>query len=154
MAAFVQALTFVGATGNLTQVYFPGCTAGAGTGASGSQKRMPAGGTIFNAEVQPDGTNGGTIELWDIDGNDGGANVDTGTTITNAQKNVAAALSPPMARLIYTQSFAGSGTTRLAINKGTRFNWGLAVRFVAAAGTCNVNFDVEQGFKKIWIAGT
>lgn len=154
MAAFVITLSAVTSTGNLTQIYFPGATAGDGTGVSGTQKRFPAGGLLFEAEVQADGTNGGVIELWDIDGNDGGADVDTATVITNAQMVVAAALSPPKARLIYSQSFAGSGTARLAINKGTRFNWGLAARFVAGAGTCNVNFDVEMGFRKIWIAGT
>lgn len=153
MSAFVIQLSVSTATGNLKQVYLPDCTPGAGTGVSGTQKRSPISGVLWSAEVQTDGINGGTIELWDLSGEDCGANVDTGTTITEAQRVIAASQTPPKARLIYSQTFAGSGTARLAVNKGTQFNWGLAARFVGVAGSLNLNLDVEGGHKKVWIAG-
>ena len=100
MSSFVIQLSAVTSTGNITQIYLPDVTAGDGTGASGSQKRSPAAGWLFQAEVMPDGINGGTIEIWDVSGEDCGADVDTGVIITDAQKNVAAALTPSKARLI------------------------------------------------------
>lgn len=158
MSSFVIQLSAVTSTGNITQIYLPDVTAGDGTGASGSQKRSPAAGWLFQAEVMPDGINGGTIEIWDLSGEDCGADVDTGVIITDAQKNVAAALTPSKARLIYTQVFAGSGTAdnraEFIVPRGVRINFGLAARFIGGAGSCKVNFDVEDCFKKVWIAGT
>ena len=158
MNSQVVTLTAVTSTGNLTQIFPAGMTAGPGTGAPGSMKRMTSSGCLFRAEVCPDGANGGVLELWDVDGSDGGANVDTGTTITNAQLNVSLALSPRRARLIYTQSFSGAGAgdvrAQSIVPAGLHINWGLAARFIGAAGTCSLNVSMEGCGKKIWIAGT
>lgn len=153
MDSFTVSLNAVTSTGNLKQVYSPFCTAGAGTGASGSQKRRPVEGSLFLAEVQTDGVNGGTIEVFDINGALDGADVDTSDVITNAQ--LTAAIAAGRAVKMYTQQFAGSGTARLAINRGTRFSKGLALRFwnSGPTGSCTVNIQWEGGQEKIWIAG-
>lgn len=153
MDAFTVNLTAVSSTGNLKQVYSPKCTPGAGTGASGSQKRQPNEGVLWNAEVKTDGTNGGTIEIYDINGADIGADVDTLDAITNAQ--LTSLLASGKATLMWTQSFAGSGSARLAITRGTTFSKGLAARFwnAGVVGTCVLNIQWDGGQKKTWIAG-
>lgn len=153
MDAFTSALTAVTATGNLKQIYKPECTPGPGTGVSGTQKRQPCEGVAWNVEVKTDGVNGGTIELYDMNGADVGADVDTLDVITNAQ--LTAAVAAKKARLMWSQQFAGSGTARLAVNRGTTFAKGLAARFSNAgpAGTCTLNVQWDGGERKIWIAG-
>ena len=151
MDSFTTSVTGVAATGNLKQVYSPFCTAGSGSTATGTQKRRPVAGSLFLVEVQTDGVNGGTIEVFDINGELEGADVDTSDVITNAQ--LTSAIAANRAVKMFTQQFAGSGTARLAINRGTRFSKGLALRFVAAAGSCIVNIQWEGGQEKIWVAG-
>lgn len=151
MEAFTQGLSAVLAAGNLVQIYHPYCTAGSGATTQGTLVRKPIAGTLLRIEVQPDGTNGGVIELWDMDGNDGGADVNTSNVITNAQLVVAQ--NKQKAVKIWSQSFAGAGTARLAVATGTRFANGLVARFVAAAGTCTLNVDWGGGNMKQPICG-
>jgi hypothetical protein len=39
----------------------------------GALIRRPANGSLITVQVETDGVNGGTIELWDMDGRDAGA---------------------------------------------------------------------------------
>ena len=102
-------------------------------------------------QVETDGTNGGEIELWDINGKDVGADVDTATAITQAQLTAALALGK--ARIVYSQKFAGSSGARLALAHGVPFMHGLAARYInvvnaAPVGTCELNLTVDGGFRK------
>lgn len=135
-------------TGALTQLYPASCTAGTGALTLGNLIRMPCEGTMVSLQVEPDGTNGGEIEIWDINGADCGADVDTATAITAAQ--LAAALALGKARIIYSQKFSGSSGSRLAIAHGVPFMHGLAARYInqGPVGTCQLNLTVDGGFCK------
>jgi hypothetical protein len=141
-------LTAVTATGNVTQLYPAFCTAGTGSGTLGTLKRGPCEGVLLNLQVETDGINGGKLEVWDVNGNDGGDDVDTAVVITNA--HLAALVSAGKARKIYEQNFVGSAGARLAIAHGTPFVKGLAARFSndGPTGTCSTNIIADGGFRK------
>lgn len=148
MEGWVVGLSAVTSTGNLTQLYPAFASAGVAPGAAvlGDQIRQPTEGTVFSLQVQTDGTNGGIIELWDINGADAGADVSSGTTITNTQKNTL--VTAGKAKLIYSQNFLATPETPIYMGyKG--FQKGLAARFVGGAGTCTVNVVVKGGVRKI-----
>jgi hypothetical protein len=144
-------LSAVTSTGNLTQLYPASCTAGTGANTMGNEKRGPCEGILVNAQVETDGIDGGLIELWDVNGADAGADVDTATVITNAQ--LAAMVAAGKARIMYAQNFSGGSGSRLAIAHGVTFAHGLAGRFVAAAGSCSLNLIVSGGCRKTQITG-
>lgn len=135
-------------TGILTQLYPASCTAGTGAQTLGNLIRKPSEGFLTNLQVEPDGTNGGEIEIWDINGADGGADVNTSTVITAAQ--LAAAIALGKARILYSQKFSGSSGSRLAIAHGVPFMHGLAGRYInaGATGTCELNITADGGFIK------
>jgi hypothetical protein len=143
-------LGFVALTGNLTQLYPASCTAGSGAVTMGNTVRGVCEGILVSAQVEPDGTNGGTIEIWDVNGADAGADVDTATVITNAQ--LVAMVSAGKARIMYAQTFSGTGA-RLAVAHGVTFAHGLAARFIGSAGTCELNLIVSGGCRKTEITG-
>lgn len=148
MEGWVIPLTFVSATGNLTQIYPAWAAAGTAPGSAvlGDQIRQPIEGQLFSLQIQTDGSNAGTIEIWDINGADVGADVSSGTTITNTQKNTA--VTAGIAKLIYTQNFIASPET--PFNMGYKsFQKGLAARFVGAAGACTLNLTVDGGYRYI-----
>ncbi len=78
--AFSVTLSAVAATGNITQIFPAHAAVG-----SGIVYRHPSKGCIFYMQFVGDGSNAGTIEAWDVNGEEGGANVNTATAITNAQ---------------------------------------------------------------------
>lgn len=139
-------LTAVTSTGNLTQVYptwAPTGTAKA-SATNGQQIKGPCEGILYQVQVKTDGTNGGTIELWDANGDDAGADVSSATTVTNAQLTTLQSMG--LAKLIYSQNFQAAPTTPFGI--GSRaFQRGLLARFVAASGTCELNLSVQGGFR-------
>lgn len=146
MEGWVVPLTAVTtATGDLTQVYPSFCPAGVNPAVAvlGDQIRQPLGGKLYSTQIQTDGTNGGIIELWDVNGEDIGANVSSATTITNAQLVALQALGK--AKLIYSQNFQASPIT--PFNAGYKgFAHGIAARFIASAGVCNLDLSVGGGF--------
>jgi hypothetical protein len=145
-------ISAVTSTGDLTQLYLDTCTAGSGATTMGTKVRKPMFGTLHHLEVKTDGTNGGTIELWDLDGNDGGANVNTGVLITNTQKNTAVAAG--LARLMWSQNFTGATSAEFANNMvPVPFQHGMAVRYVNGTGSCTVNVVASGGFNKQEISG-
>ena len=144
---FIKNLAAVAdSNGNLTQLYPPSFAAGTGqTGVGGVVFRKPAEGTLVNLQVDPDGVNGGTIELYDINGADAGADVNTGTAITAAQ--LATLLAAGKARQMYANDFSGSSGARISIAFGVPFMHGLAARYinVGPVGTVSLVLNVDGG---------
>ena len=137
--------------GNLTQLY--PSTAGTGTTATtpGSLRLQPCEGIFTIAQVETDGADGGSIEIWDINGRDVGADVNMNTAITPTQ--LAAAVRLGIARLVFAQNFVGSAGARVAIAQGCPFTHGLAARYINSTGTCYLSLTVDGGFRKTEITG-
>ena len=152
MTPWAVTLTQVAATGNLTQLYPVFCTAGAGAITQGEVVRRPCEGTINELLVSGDGSNSGTLELYDLNGNDGGADVDTLAAITNAQLVAMLAASPPTAKLIKHVTIAGTDQLRAVTSgsAGTPCMKGLAARFSSGspAGNCILNINATGLFQK------
>ncbi len=143
------------ASGNGQQLYPAWVSAGVNpaTAVNGETIRRPLQGAMHSIQIEPDGSNGGMIQIYDMDGSEAGANVSSATAVTNAQ--IVAALAAGRAKLIYEQQFAGtvgSGPVNAAgIFRG--FMKGLVARFSngnggAAAGTCTLNLVVDGGYRK------
>src|SRR3954466_1937772 len=105
---WVVSLTAVASSGDITQLYPAGGSAGVApaSATNGQLIRRPYAGAIHSIQVKPDGTNGGTLELYDINGLELGVDVSSGTAITDAV--LQAAITAGKAKLIFTQSFAGT----------------------------------------------
>lgn len=146
-------MTAVASNGNLTQLYDPAGTAGSGLTTAGVEVRKPIEGIIYWLDVMPDGSNGGTIEIWDLNGADGGADVNTATVITDAQRATAVTLGK--ASLLWTQIFTGSSGARLAQQRPITFMHGLAARFYNSGptGVCTLTVAVDGGNVKQPISG-
>lgn len=147
--AFNVALTGVASNGNVTQIYPPCCTAGVAKSGStaGQLLRRPLQGVNHSFQLRSDGVNAGTLELWDIDGEDWGADVSSGTTITNAQ--LVAAVAAGQAKLLFRGDYAagvGSGILNAA-GIYRPFAKGLAARLVST-GTGELNLVNDGGFWK------
>lgn len=139
-------LAFGNASGDLTQLYPAVCPTGTdpSSAVSGNLIREPCECKLMSIQVQTDGSNGGVIEIWDVNGGDGGVNVSSAATITDAQLDALAARG--LASLLYSQNVLADGSTPTAA--GPRYaNKGLAARFVAAAGSCKLNLVVEGGYR-------
>lgn len=108
---------------------------------------------VDSCQVETDGVNGGKLELWDVDGSDGGADVNTAAAITNAQ--LTAAIAKGRARLVYEQSFLGTSGARLNLAGGMPIARGLAARFSNAgvAGTITLSIVSRGLFMKTQICG-
>ena len=132
--------------GDLTQLYPASCSVGTGALTLGTLIRKPCEGTLVALQVEPDGTNGGEIEIWDVNGADVGADVDTATAITQPQ--LTAAIAMGRARILYSQKFSGSSGSRLAIAHGVPFMHGLAARYINSTGYCQLNITADGGFCK------
>jgi len=143
-------LGFVAAAGNLTQLYPTWVSNGdvaTGPRSPGQKIRSPMQGTLHSVQVRTDGANGGNIEIWDINGGDGGIDVSTATTITNAQ--LVALQNRGLAKLIYRQDFTAGFGAATPSAPPRSFLHGLAARFVGGAGTVELNLVVEGGFMVI-----
>lgn len=146
-------LTAVASTGNVTQLYPANCTAGVAKAAStnGQQIRRPLQGALHSIQVEADGSNGGVIQIYDIDGGQWGADVSSATTITNTQ--LAAAITAGKAALIFEQQFSGTAGSGPVNAPGVyrEFLHGLAARFYNAGptGTCKLNLVVGGGYMKV-----
>lgn len=143
----------VAATGNLKQLFPTWALTGdvaLGARTPGQKIRRPMQGTLHSIQVRTDGTNGGYIEIWDVNGEDAGVDVSTpaitSTTpaITNAQ--LVALQARGLAKLIYRQDFVANAGAATPSAPPRSFLHGLAARFVGAAGNCELNLVVEHGF--------
>lgn len=118
----------------------------------GGLVRRPCQGRLAKLEITGDGTNPGTIEVWDVKGTDrgatvaqdgvNGANVNNGVTIANAYLTA-------NGRLIAKKLVQGSaGTSFTEIFEAIPFNDGIAVRFwnSGPTGKVSVAAFVEGGF--------
>ncbi len=152
--SWVIALTAVAASGDLQQLYPVWATAGVAKAGStnGQLLRKTSEGAMHSIQIKTDGVNGGTLEIYDIDGETWGADVSSGTTITNAQ--LTAALAVNKAKLIYNISFAGTvgslpASAPAIVGRG--FMHGLAARFSNAGptGTATLNMIVSSGHRKV-----
>ena len=150
MTPWTKRITSVAADGNLQQLYPDFCTAGAGVGTQGEQVRRPTEGTISEMTLSGDGTNAVLVELYDIDGNSEGADVDTLTAITNAKLTAALAKSPPTAKLIGKVQLAGTDIVNFirAGGTGVPVMKGLAIRVSPAGATLDVNINATGLFQK------
>lgn len=147
MESWQVSLTAVASNGNVTQLYPTHCPAGVdpSTANAGDQIRRPCEGTLYSLQAKTDGTNGGTVELWDISGHDSGIDVSSAATLTNAQ--MAALVTAGLAKKMYEQNVVADGTTPISV--GPRgFIHGLAARFSNSGptGTCELNLVVRGGF--------
>lgn len=147
--AWVITLTAVAATGNVQQLYPVWASAGTakGSAVAGDLIRSPHNGALHAFSVQPDGANAGTLELYDIDGNDAGADVSSLDVITDAQLD--ALVARKKAKLIYQQTIPASAGANIVSPPGIyiAFMRGLAARFQNAgvAGTCVLSARVTGG---------
>lgn len=147
MEGWVVTLTGVAADGNVTQLYPAWAAAGANPAVAtlGQQIRQPIEGQVISLQIRTDGTNGGVIELYDINGTQAGANVSSAAVITDTQLD--AAIAAGNAKLIYTQNFIASPET--PINMGWKgFQKGLAARYVGS-GFCDLNLVINGGYRYI-----
>lgn len=142
-------LTGVASNGDVTQLYPAFCTAGVAKSSSsvGQLIRKPMQGALHSIQLKPDGSHGGTLELYDVNGEDAGADVSSATTITDSQLDTLIAAGK--AKLIYSQDFAGTVGSGVLNAPGLYrpFMKGLAGRFVGS-GTCELNLVVSGGFQK------
>lgn len=148
---FITTLPFGTSTGDLKQLYPQVVPAGSGATTSGTLVRRPDMGTLFSIQVKSDGTNGGYVEIFDVNGADGGADVNTGVTITNAQLTVL--IAAKKAVLLFTQNFQGSAGAPVISGGPRGFAHGLAARFVGAAGSCDLVLSVGGGYTVTTLAG-
>lgn len=137
-------------TGVLTQLYPTKCSAetadsASSPAASKSTIRKPTGGRVGNISIQTDGADAGTLEIWDISGWENGADVSSGTAITNAQKNTA--VTNQRAQLLWSQNFAATPSAPAPWMLAFGFQFGLAARYIGA-GTCNITVTAEGGYYK------
>jgi len=150
MTPWPLALATVAATGNITQCYPAFCTAGAGAGTQGELVRRPTEGTINSLTVVGDGSNAGTLELWDASGVDAGADVDTLAVVTNAQ--MATLVAAGKAKLIASVLIAGTDqlTVFNAGSAGAPCMKGLCARFSNAGptGAATININATGLFQK------
>jgi hypothetical protein len=133
-------------TGNLKQIYPDWAPTGANpaSATNGQWIRKPCEGELNSLQVKTDGVNGGTIEIWDVNGIDAGADVSSGTAITAAQ--LAALVTRGLAKLMYSQNFIASPETPFNVAPCS-FQRGIAARFISAAGSCTLNLKVAGGFR-------
>ncbi len=140
------ALTIGSASGDLKQLYPDWAPSGAvpATAQTGDQLRRPNQGQLTALQVETDGTNALTLELYDIAGDQVGADVSSGTAITHAQ--LTTALVDGRAKLIFRQNIAGSGLTPITPIGPRGFLKGLAARAVGSTGSCYLNMTVQDGY--------
>lgn len=148
--AWVASLTAVAADGNATQLYPTFCPTGTAKASAspGDQIRKPCEGKLHSLQVETDGSNGGLLQVYDISGEEAGANVSSLAVITNAQ--LTAMISSGKARLIFEKTFAAAtGAETVGMGQFRSFAKGLAARFSNAGptGTCELNMVVTGGYR-------
>lgn len=147
MDRWICPLTLVAADGDVTQLYPAWAAAGTAPAVAtpSNQVRHPCEGQLISVQVCSDGTNGGILEIYDINGIDLGIDVSSATAITDTQLD--AAIAANKAKLILVQNFAGSGLTPWAPVGPASFMKGLAARAVGMTGACRVNLVVHGGYR-------
>lgn len=152
LETWVITLEDVTATGNLTQLYPAWVSAGAvPPGSPSAEIRMPTECFLRAAQVKTDGTNGGYVEIWDVNGADGGANVSSLAAITDTQLDALALRG--LAKCLWNQNFTATSGASTPASFGKQAMRGLAARFVGSAGEITLNLEVEGGYRKIATAG-
>jgi hypothetical protein len=144
-------LTAVAAAGDLQQI-FPTWTPNGQTSLQnrtpGQTVRRPTQGTLHSIQIRTDGANGGTIEIWDVSGEDIPVDVSTPSTPTFTNAQLTALQARGLAKLIYAQDFVANSGAATPSAPPRSFLRGLAARFIngGPAGTCQLNLVVEGGF--------
>lgn len=154
---WVCPLTAVASTGDVTQLYPAWVSAGVAKAGStnGQLIRRPLQGALHSIQFESDGTNGGTVQIYDIDGGMVGADVSSATAITDAQ--LTTAINNGWAKLIFEQNFSGTPGSQVISAPGVfrAFLKGLAARFTNDAagpgpqGSCKLNLVVGGGYDKV-----
>lgn len=152
--AWVIALPAAAAGGDVQQLYPVWAAAGADKSdppATGAWVRSPMQGALHAISVQSDGAQAGVLELYDIDGNDAGADVSSATAITDTQLD--ALIAANKAKLIYQQTVPASAGSNIVNPPGLyiAFMRGLGARYVSS-GTCTISLRVTGGQRKYqWV---
>lgn len=156
MTPWAKRVTSVAVDGDVQQLYPDFCTAGAGGGTQGELVRRPTMGTISGLTISGDGTNAVLVELYDINGVEEGADVDTLVAITNAKLVAALAKSPPTAKLIAKMQIAGTDQLPVVRPGGTGMPVlrGLGIRVSPAGATVDININASGLFEKYENHGT
>lgn len=144
--------------GDGIQLYPAWVTAGVAkaTSSNGQLLRRPLQGALHSIQIEPDGSNGGSLQIYDMDATSEGADVSSAATVTAAQIAAALAATPPRAKLLFEQTFAGTVGSGIVNAPGINraFMKGLVARFgngagAAAAGSCTLNLVVDGGYEKV-----
>jgi hypothetical protein len=133
---WAKTVTAVATTSGAFEQLYPAHVA-AGTS---TVKRRPMSGWLSNISVDADGTNAGLIEVYDGDGADGAADVNTVAAITATQ--VTAMVAANTARLIWKKNIiSGSDQIEMHPSEPVFIAKGLIIRFSngGATGTVIVN---------------
>lgn len=144
--AWLMALSAVASTGVITQCYPAWAPAGVAPAAAarGDLIRKPMTCSLHSITISPDGTNGGLLEIWDVDGAEGGADVSSATAITNAE--MTSLISRGLAKKIFEIDFAGTVGSGPSPYAGLyrAMSKGIAMRFSNAGptGACKANLVV------------
>lgn len=151
MTPWHKELTAVASDGVITQMFPTFCDSGPGAGTQGELVRRPMEGVISELTVSGDGTNAGTIELWDASGDDVTAKkMDQGETITNAE--MATLVAAGSAKKLGQWTVAGTDqlTIYRAGGTGAVCLKGLMARFSNAGptGTIDVSINASGLFQK------
>lgn len=148
-------LSAVAANGVVTQLYPSHCAAGDVATTAGSWRRRPTQGNLYRIEVFTSDAAGGVIELYDIAGEEEGANnnVSTGTSMTDAYLD--AKIAANTAKMIWTQNFKGDAASRSALfSVHVPFLRGLAARYVNVAGTSvQLSVVASGGYMRVQMMG-
>lgn len=146
---WIVTLTAVLANGNATQLYPAYATAGVAKSSAtpGQNIRAPSGGKVHSLRVIPDGTNAGTLEIWDANGEMIGADVSTAAVVTDTQ--IDTLVTQRMAKLLHTDSIAAAVTAENRATISLDFTKGLVARFsnAGAAGSVQLVMSVTGGHK-------
>lgn len=149
-------LTAVAATGNCTQLYPDWMSAGEDPFSAhdaGDEIRQPTAGRITSIKVASDGTNGGFIELWDMNGLLEGIDVSSAIVITNTQ--LTAAINAGRARRIWEAQVSSASGADAPGNTLMPFSKGLVARFSNSGptGACTIILNIDGGARKVRSAG-
>lgn len=148
--SWVVSVSATASNGNVTQLYPAYAAAGVAKSGStlGQFLRGPIQGALHSIQVRSDGANAGVIEIYDINGEDWGADVSSGTTITDTQLD--AAIAAGQAKLLFIQDVPTTSGTGVVTAPGIyrSFMKGLAARFVAGGGACTLNLVAEGGHRR------
>ena len=153
-----RTIAAVASNGNATQLYPTSIPTTVSTTtyppAGGGLVKRPTEGSLIKLHISTDGTNGGTLEIWDVAGVDRGSSNNTNNSILLTDAWLQA-----NGKLIDSLQITGTSTAgnyEATLNmEHIQFNQGLALRFwnVDIDGVITVAPYINSGFMVQYVAG-